>query len=162
MKTEKALFASGCFWGVQYHFDKHEGVVRTRVGYTGGSVVNPTYEQVCEGNTGHREAIEVVFDPAVTTYERLAKLFFETHDFSQVGGQGPDIGEQYTSAVYYYDDSQKEVAERLIAELESTGRRVTTEVLPAGAFYPAEERHQKYYEKTGGAPYCHVYVKKFD
>jgi len=161
MKTEKALFASGCFWGVQHQFDKHDGVVSTLVGYTGGTTENPTYEQVCSEETGHREALEVAFDPVHTTYEALAKLFFETHDFSQVGGQGPDIGYRYTSAVYYTTDKQKEIAENLIAQLEEKGASVTTEVLPAETFYPAEEYHQKYYEKTGGAPYCHMYIKRF-
>ena len=162
MKTEKALFASGCFWGTQHHFDKHDGVVNSIVGYTGGTVESPTYEQVCTGDTGHREAIEVAFDPSTTSYEALVKLFFETHDFSQVGGQGPDIGEQYTSGIYYLSEEQKTTAERLIKELEDKGFRVTTEVLPAEPFYPAEEYHQKYYEKSGGAPYCHVYIKRFD
>lgn len=161
MKTEKAVFASGCFWGTQYHFDKHAGVVNTLVGYTGGHVPNPTYEQVCGGDTGHREAIEIEFDPNQTSFEELAKLFFETHDFSQVGGQGPDIGEQYTSAIYYTTDEQKDVAEQLIEQLEAKGNTVTTAVLPAEPFYAAEDYHQKYYEKTGGAPYCHIYIKKF-
>lgn len=158
---EKAIFASGCFWGTQHLFDKAPGVVSSLVGYTGGEVENPTYEQVCQGDTGHREGIEVEFDPEETSYEEMAKLFFETHDFSQVGGQGPDIGHQYTSAIYYVSEEQKEIAKRLIAELEGKGMSVTTEVLPAEPFYPAEDYHQKYYEKTGGAPYCHVYVKKF-
>lgn len=158
---EKAIFASGCFWGVQSQFDQHDGVVNTLVGYTGGEIANPTYEQVCSEETGHREAIEIEFDPMRTNYEALAKLFFETHDFSQVGGQGPDIGHRYTSAVYYLSDEQKEIAEKLIAELESKGMSVTTEVLPAEPFYAAEDYHQKYYEKTGGAPYCHAYIKKF-
>lgn len=162
MKTEKALFASGCFWGVQYHFDKHEGVLSTLVGFTGGSVENPTYEEVSGGSTGHREAIEIVFDSNTTSYESLARLFFETHDFSQIGGQGPDIGERYTSAAYYFNESQKLIVEHLISELESRGQTVTTQVLPAAPFYPAEEYHQKYYEKTGGAPYCHVYIKRFE
>lgn len=161
MKTEKAIFASGCFWGTQYHFDTHEGVINTLVGYTGGNTQNPTYEEVCEGETGHREAIEIEFNPNVTSFENLVKLFFETHDFSQVDGQGPDLGHQYTSAVYYMTDEQQEVTVRLIEELEAKDLKVTTEVLPAEPFYPAEEYHQKYYEKTGGAPYCHVYVKRF-
>ncbi|PCH92095.1 peptide-methionine (S)-S-oxide reductase [Candidatus Kaiserbacteria bacterium] len=161
MKTEKALFASGCFWGVQYHFDKHDGVIRTTVGYTGGTVEHPTYEQVSTGTTGHREAIEMEFNPSVTTYENLVKLFFETHNFSQIGGQGPDIGEQYTSAIYYYTLEQKEVAERLIMKLEEDGHSVTTVVLPAQTFYAAEEYHQEYYNKKGGVPYCHVYIQRF-
>ncbi len=158
----KALFASGCFWGTQHHFDTHEGVVNSLVGYTGGSIAHPTYEQVCSGDTGHREAIEVEFDPSVTTYEALVKLFFETHNFSQVGGQGPDIGHQYTSAIYYLTDEQKNVAEKLVFELAAKGFVVTTEIIEAETFYPAEEYHQKYYEKSGGVPYCHVYIKRFD
>tara|TARA_B100000900_G_scaffold272053_1_gene232367 strand:+ start:35 stop:523 length:489 start_codon:yes stop_codon:yes gene_type:complete len=162
MKMNKALFASGCFWGTQHHFDTHEGVVNSLVGYTGGSIAHPTYEQVCSGDTGHREAIEVEFDPSVTTYEALVKLFFETHNFSQVGGQGPDIGHQYTSAIYYLTDEQKNVAEKLVFELAAKGFVVTTEIIEAETFYPAEEYHQKYYEKSGGVPYCHVYIKRFD
>tara|TARA_A100001015_G_scaffold208966_1_gene233876 strand:+ start:2678 stop:3166 length:489 start_codon:yes stop_codon:yes gene_type:complete len=162
MKMNKALFSSGCFWGTQHHFDTHEGVVNSLVGYTGGSIAHPTYEQVCSGDTGHREAIEVEFDPSVTTYEALVKLFFETHNFSQVGGQGPDIGHQYTSAIYYLTDEQKNVAEKLVFELAAKGFVVTTEIIEAETFYPAEEYHQKYYEKSGGVPYCHVYIKRFD
>lgn len=161
METKKALFASGCFWGTQHHFNAHTGVVSSLVGYTGGTIENPTYEQVCGGDTGHREAIEVEFDPSVTNYEALAKLFFETHNFSQVGGQGPDIGEQYTSGIYYLSEEQREIAEKLIAELEKKGFTVITEVLPADVFYPAEEYHQEYYKKSGGVPYCHVYIKRF-
>ena len=162
MQNKKATFASGCFWGTQHHFDKAPGVLETVVGYTGGSVENPTYEQVCSGTTGHREAIQVLYDPAQTTFESLTKLFFETHNFSQTDGQGPDIGEQYTSAIYYYDDEQRESAENLITELETKGKTTATALEPAQTFYPAEEYHQKYYEKSGGAPYCHVYVKQFD
>ena len=159
---ETAIFAQGCFWGTQYHFDTHEGVVETLVGYTGGHVPNPTYEQVCSGDTGHREAIQIVFDPTQTSYEALCKLFFETHDQGQVGGQGPDIGEQYTSAVYYTTPEQKATAHMLIDTLTEKSMRVATEVLPVEPFYPAETYHQKYYEKTGGAPYCHIYIQKFD
>ncbi|MBL4644816.1 MAG: peptide-methionine (S)-S-oxide reductase MsrA [Candidatus Pacebacteria bacterium] len=162
IKTEKAIFASGCFWGTQHHFDKHEGVISTLVGYTGGTSENPTYEEVSTDSTGHREAIEIVFDPTRTSYESLTKLFFETHNFSQPNGQGPDIGERYTSAVYYMNEKQKEIAEKLVTELESKNLTVTTKILATLPFYPAEEHHQKYYEKTGGAPYCHVYIKRFN
>lgn len=158
---ETAIFAQGCFWGTQHHFDKHPGVIETFVGYTGGNVEKPTYEQVCTGATGHREGIEVTYDETQTNFEALARLFFETHDQSQVGGQGPDIGEQYTSAIYYTTPEQKTVSEKLIKELEEKELRVTTEILPAEPFYRAEEYHQKYYEKSGGAPYCHIYIKKF-
>jgi peptide methionine sulfoxide reductase msrA/msrB len=156
VKTTRAIFASGCFWGVEYYFNKAKGVIETTVGYTGGHVKNPTYEQVCTGKTGHAEAVEVIFDPAQTDYETLARLFFETHDFTQIGGQGPDIGDQYRSVIYYLDDQQKHTAEKLIKILEAKGYKVATKIEPASEFYNAEKYHQDYYFKTGGTPYCHV------
>ena len=140
---------------MEHCFKEQVGVVRTTVGYTGGWKENPTYEEVCSGQTGHLEAVEVLYDPARLTYEALAKLFFEIHDPTQVDGQGPDIGEQYRSAIFYEDESQKQIAEKLIRELEAKGLRVATRVLPASRFWPAEEYHQDYYEKKGSAPYCH-------
>ena len=160
-KTRKAIFAGGCFWGMEYYFQNAKGVVSTRAGFTGGHKDDPTYEEVSSGTTGHAEAIEVVFDPSKTTYEELAKLFFEIHDPGQSDGQGPDIGHQYRSAVFYLDDSQKETAEKLIKILRAKGFAVVTEVTRAGTFWPANEHHQKYYQKTGGTPYCHRQVKKF-
>ena len=160
-KTEKAIFASGCFWGVQYHFQKAPGVISTTVGYTGGKTENPTYKQVCTDKTGHAEAIEVVFDPAKTTYEKLARLFFETHDFTQLNRQGPDVGTQYRSAVYYLNDDQKHTIIKLINILKDKGHIVKTKISPAKKFYPAENYHQQYYEKTGKTPYCHTYKKIF-
>lgn len=159
--AETAVFASGCFWGSEYVFRNIKGVISTRVGYTGGRRPNPTYEQVCTGTTGHLEAVEITFDPAQTTYETLARLFFETHDPTQTNGQGPDIGEQYRSAVFYRNPQQKETAEKLIRELKTRGVSAATQVLPAATFWPAEEYHQRYYEKTGGKPYCHVHTKRF-
>ncbi len=158
---QKAVFAGGCFWGVEYRFQKVKGVLSTRVGYTGGKTANPTYKEVCTGRTGHAEAMEVTFDPSVVTYETLAKLFFEIHDPTQSDRQGPDVGTQYRSAVFYSDDQQKQVAESLIAQLKGKGYKVVTEVSKAGVFWPAEDYHQEYYEKTGHQPYCHVYQKRF-
>ena len=158
---QRAIFASGCFWGTEYHFQRAPGVLSTRVGYIGGWKEQPTYREVCSGATGHAEATEVVYDPSVTDYETLAKLFFETHDPTQVNRQGPDIGEQYRSEVFYLDEEQKHVAERLIEELEAKGYDVATQVTEATTFWPAEDYHQKYYDKTCKSPYCHIYTKRF-
>jgi len=160
-KTETAIFAGGCFWGVEHFFQRARGVVSTRVGYTGGNAENPTYEEVCAGGTGHAEAVLVTYDPAVTSYEEMAKLFFEIHDPSQVDRQGPDVGAQYRSAVFYLDEKQKAAAAGLIAVLQKKGVRAATRVLPAGKFWPAEEYHQQYYRKNGKAPYCHARQSKF-
>ena len=160
-KTETAFFAGGCFWGTEHLFKEAEGVVSTRVGYMGGSKKNPTYKEVCNANTGHAEAVEVVFDPAKTSYEKIAKYFFEIHDPTQADGQGPDIGNQYRSAVFYTDEDQKKVAEKLIKMLKDKGYQVVTEVTKAATFWEAEDYHQDYYQKTGKAPYCHIYQKRF-
>jgi len=159
--TERAIFASGCFWGSQYVFQNEPGVISTRVGYTGGHTEHPNYKDVCSGRTGHAEAVEVTFDPSKTTYEKLARLFFETHDPTQVDRQGPDVGEQYRSAIFYTNGAQKDIAKHLIVELRASGLDVATQVLPTTKFWPAEEYHQHYYDKTGGAPYCHIYTKRF-
>ncbi|MFA4921900.1 MAG: bifunctional methionine sulfoxide reductase B/A protein [Candidatus Neomarinimicrobiota bacterium] len=160
-KTELAIYAAGCFWGVEHYFKQAPGVLATRVGYTGGQTVNPTYRQVCSGKTGHKEAIEVTYDPTKTTYEELTKLYFEIHDFSQTDGQGPDRGEQYLSYIFYRNASQKQIAENLKALLIQKGFKVATTIEEAGVFYPAEEYHQDYYTKTGKAPYCHFRRKIF-
>jgi peptide methionine sulfoxide reductase msrA/msrB len=158
---QKAIFASGCFWGVEYHFNRADGVISTTVGYTGGSFEDPTYRQVCNGITGHAEAVEVTYDAGVTSYEDLLKLFFETHDFTQTNGQGPDIGAQYRSEIFYLSDWQKTIAEKLIGELSDKGYNVATHVTLAGTFWSAEDYHQDYYEKNGQSPYCHVYTQIF-
>lgn len=160
-KTERAIFASGCFWGTEYHMQRVPGVLATTVGYIGGHVDNPTYKQVCTDRTGHAEAVEVVYDPARTCYETLARLFFETHDFTQLNRQGPDIGRQYRSGVFYLNDEQKQIAENLVQVLRQKGYDVKTEITPASTFWPAEDYHQDYYNKTQKTPYCHIYRRIF-
>ncbi len=158
---ETAYFASGCFWGTQYHFMKAKGVISTTVGYMGGHTKNPTYKEVCTGETGHVETTEVVFDNSKTTYEDMIKLYFETHDFTQVGGQGPDIGDQYRSVIFYTSTSQKQIAEKYIGILSDKGYKVATVLHPAPEFWKAEDYHQEYYDKKQGTPYCHIYRKIF-
>lgn len=160
-QTETAIFAGGCFWGVEYQLSKTPGVISVESGYTGGKVDNPTYEQVCSRRTGHAEAVRVTFDPSKVSYETLARLFFEIHDPTQADGQGPDIGDQYRSEVFYTSSAQQQTAEKLIAELRRKGYDVVTRITPASRFWPAEEYHQNYYENKGTKPYCHAYTKRF-
>lgn len=159
--TEIAYLASGCFWGTEYHLQKLEGVLSTTVGYTGGHVEYPTYKQVCTGETGHAEVAKVVYDPALVSYEDILKLYFETHNPGQVDGQGPDIGTQYRSEIFYTSDAQRQMAEKLINVLEDKGIKVVTKVTPAQPFFEAEDYHQDYYDQKGTTPYCHIYQKKF-
>jgi len=161
-KTEKAIFAGGCFWGVEYHFEKQEGVLETAVAYVGGELENPSYEKVCSGMSGHAEAVEITFDPEKVSYEKLLKLFFEIHDFTQVNRQGPDIGEQYRTAIFYLDENQKYIANKIIKQLFQKGYKVATTLEKADIFYPAENYHQNYYNKNGKYPYCHSYKKIFE
>jgi len=149
-KTQTAIFAAGCFWGVEDKFRKTQGVISTEVGYTGGHVKNPTYKQVCTDKTGHAEAVKITFDPSLISYEELLRVFFSIHDATQINRQGPDIGRQYRSAIFYFNSAQKMAAEKIVKELESSGRRgksIATEILPASIFNKAEEYHQQYYEK---------------
>ena len=157
----RAIFAGGCFWGVEHHFQQIDGVESVVSGYIGGDVDSPSYEEVCRGRTGHAEAVEVRFDPSRVTYEQLARAFFEIHDPTQVDRQGPDVGTQYRSAVFYLDDAQKAWAEALIAELTELGYDVATKVVPAGTFWAAEDYHQDYIEKHPDR-YCHARVARFD
>ncbi|NLJ82686.1 MAG: peptide-methionine (S)-S-oxide reductase MsrA [Bacteroidales bacterium] len=160
-KENIAIFAGGCFWGVEHLMQRQKGVISVESGYTGGSTENPTYEQVCSQIGGHAEAVRIVFDDKLTDYKTLAKLFFEIHDPTQLNRQGPDVGLQYRSEIFYLTEEQKEIAERLIATLKNKGFDVKTKLTPASTFYVAEEYHQKYYKNKGTLPYCHVYTKRF-
>lgn len=153
---QKAIFAAGCFWGVQHYFDQVPGVTKSVVGYTGGHVVDSTYEAVCRGGTGHAEAALLEFDSSIVSYKNLVRHFFRIHDPTQFNRQGPDVGEQYRSAIFYFDDAQKRAAEHVRDSVQSSlGSQVVTQLAPAGEFYIAEEYHQKYVEKTGRGM-CHV------
>lgn len=156
-----AYFASGCFWGTEYHFMKAKGVTETTVGYMGGFTQSPTYREVCSGTTGHIETTEIVYNPAQTSFEELLKLYYETHNFEQVGGQGPDIGEQYQSVIFYVNDEQKALAEKYKKILRDKGYSPATQLRPAPEFWAAEDYHQEYYSKKNGTPYCHIYRKIF-
>ncbi|MDH4230264.1 MAG: peptide-methionine (S)-S-oxide reductase MsrA [Nitrospirota bacterium] len=150
--TGKAMFGAGCFWGVQVAFDSLEGVTATSVGYSGGRVEHPTYQQVCSGTTGHAEVVEVTFDPQIVSYEQLLNLFWAIHDPTQVNRQGPDVGTQYHSCVFVYDAEQGKQANASRDALAASGRLsrpVATRIEPAGPFWPAEDYHQKYLEKRG-------------
>ncbi|MCP5048644.1 MAG: bifunctional methionine sulfoxide reductase B/A protein [bacterium] len=159
--TERAIFASGCFWGTEYHFKKKKGVLMTAVGYIGGHKDNPTYREVCAKTSGHAEATEVIYDPSKVSYEELTKLFFETHDPTQVNRQGPDVGDQYRSEIFYLNDEQKEIGQKLIDTLKEKGLNVATKLTEATRFWSGEDYHQDYYEKKNGTPYCHFYTKRF-
>lgn len=159
--TLYAYFAGGCFWGVEYFFNKQDGVVDALSGFMGGDTKNPTYQDVCYKDTGHIEVVQVEYDPQVISYEDLTKLFFEIHNPSQEGGQGPDIGSQYLSAVFVSNEEEKNTVEKLINILQNKALHVATKILPKAEFYKAEDYHQYYYEKTGKTPYCHSYVKRF-
>lgn len=144
---EKATFAAGCFWGIQQVFDETPGVVKTTVGYTGGTKKNPSYEDVCTGETGHAESIEVEFDPEKTSYGKMLEVFWKHHNPTTMNRQGPDIGTQYRSAIFYHDEKQKKIAEKTKKEVQKKFEMpVVTEIVKAGEFYPAEDYHQKYYK----------------
>ena len=155
-KQNKAIFAAGCFWGVQTYFDQVPGVISSRVGYTGGHTENPTYEQVCSHTTGHAEAVEVTFDPEKVSYDTLVRQFFRMHNPTQLNRQGPDIGDSYRSAIFYISDEQKNIAEKIKDELAPNfDKPIVTELTEVSEFYKAEEYHQKYTEKTG-IGMCHI------
>lgn len=151
----RAVFGGGCFWGVEYYLQQQPGVLMTSVGYSGGTTEYPTYREVCSGKTGHTEVVEVIFDPTVTSFTKLAKYFFEIHNPTQLNRQGLDVGEQYRSVVFCANEAQRKAAEKIIVDLKKQGIKVVTKVLPAARFWPAEDYHQNYYRKKGGVPYCH-------
>ena len=155
-KMEKAMFAAGCFWGVESIFQQIDGVVDTTVGYTGGTTDSPTYREVCSKDTGHAEAIEIVYDPAKVSYEKLLDIFWRAHDPTTLNRQGPDIGTQYRSVVFYYTPEQKAVAEKAMAEAQKKWKKpIVTQLVSGGVFYPAEAYHQDYFEKKGIKKSCH-------
>ena len=159
--TEEALLAGGCFWGVDYFLRQLPGVLNVEVGYSGGMIANPTYDQVCDGHTGHYEVARVLFDSKKTDYSTVLKRYFEIHDPTQHSGQGPDIGQRYQSAIFYYNEAQHEQANQLILRLKANGYDVATRLLVAQTFWPAENYHQNYYTKHAKLPYCHHPVARF-
>lgn len=157
VNLKQAMFGAGCFWGVQYSFDQIKGVVESEVGYAGGHSANPTYKSVCTDTTGHAEVVHLWYDSEIVSYRELLKVFWENHDPTTMNRQGPDIGSQYRSVVFYYDSEQKELAEKSKEELAKSGKYsnpIVTEIIPAGQFYKAEDYHQKYFIKTG-QKVCH-------
>ena len=160
-EIEVGIFACGCFWGTQHQYQIQKGVLNTLAGYTGGQEAFPSYADVRDHKTHHVEAVIVEFDPKQVSYESLCKLFFEIHDPAQTDGVGPDLGPQYRSCIFYRNEQQKETAERVIQILRDKGYEVNTLLLPEEPLYIGEAYHQRYYEKTGGDPYCHVRTKKF-
>ncbi|MDQ7045885.1 MAG: bifunctional methionine sulfoxide reductase B/A protein [Sulfurimonas sp.] len=158
---KKAYFAGGCFWGVEYHFEKLDGVKSVDSGYMGGHIKNPTYRQVTRKKTGHLEVVEVVYNSNKVSYESLVKLFFEIHDPTQKNGQGPDIGSQYLSAIFTSNKKEKEIIYKLVGILNQKGLDIATKIHPLVPFYKAEDYHQDYYANKGKKPYCHSYKKLF-
>jgi len=161
-RRERAVFAAGCFWGVESQFQQVEGVLETTAGFTGGDTDDPTYQEVCMGSTGHAEAVEVIFDNSTVSFEELSRLFFEIHDPTTVDRQGPDIGSQYRSAVFYSTDAQRETLETLITNLHARGYDVVTQVELLRDFWSAEDYHQDYFVRNGVGSSCHYRIDRFD
>lgn len=157
IKTDTATLAAGCFWCVEAVFQELKGVLSVTSGYTGGKIKNPTYREVCSGLTGHAEACQIIFDPAVITYDELLEAFWSSHDPTTLNRQGADQGTQYRSAIFYHNEDQKKLAESYKAKLNAEnafGKPIVTEISPASVFYKAEDYHQNYYNENGDAPYC--------
>ncbi len=156
----KAIFAAGCFWGVQYYYDQIPGVTASTVGYIGGHTEDPTYEDVCTHTTGHAEAVELEYNPDEVSYEALVRQLFYMHDPTQLNRQGPDVGDQYRSAIFYFDDVQRETAQQIKDELQAgKNQPIVTQIVPAVTYYEAEDYHQKYAERTGRGM-CHIPYKE--
>lgn len=159
-QLSKAYFAGGCFWGVEYFFERQDGVKEVISGYMGGWVDNPTYRDVSYTHSGHYEVIEVLYDPQLVDYKSLTSLFFNIHDPTQIGAQGPDVGDQYSSMIFYNSKSEKDISLNLISTLEGKGYAISTELKKSSTFWKAEENHQDYYKKNNGTPYCHAFVQR--
>ena len=163
LRTETATFANGCFWCTEAIFEELKGVKNATSGYAGGTSENPTYKEVCSGTTGHAECLQIIYDPAVISFDELLEVFWETHDPTTLNRQGADAGTQYRSAVFYHSEEQKQKAEKYKAELDKSGafnKPIVTEITPAGKFYPAENYHQQYYENNENLnPYCKIVIR---
>jgi len=159
LKLEKATFAAGCFWCVEAVFQRLKGVKSVVSGYTGGTKANPTYEEVCRETTGHAEAAQITFDPKQISYGKLLDVFWKAHDPTQLNRQGPDVGEQYRSAIFYHDEKQKKLAEKSkVNEQKNFDKPIITEIKPLTKFYKAEDYHQNYYSNNRNAPYCRLVI----
>lgn len=159
--TSEAILAGGCFWGIEYLFKQFPGVIKTEVGYTGGAIKYPHYQEVCTGTSGHVEAVRIIFDIEKTTFYKVIKYFLEIHDPTQRNGQGPDVGSQYLSIIFYYNEEQKKISQHLIYALIQKNYDVVTKILPVKIFWAAEAYHQNYYAKHKKMPYCHHYTARF-
>jgi peptide-methionine (S)-S-oxide reductase len=161
-KTETATFGTGCFWCTEAVFQELKGVIKVTSGYSGGQAINPTYEEVCSGTTGHAECLQIVFDPSVISFDELLEVFWESHDPTQLNRQGNDVGTQYRSAIFYHNEEQKEKAEHYKAELDKAGayaKPIVTEITAFTKFYPAEDYHKDYFKLHGSQPYCYLVIK---
>ena len=160
--TDIATFGTGCFWCTEAIFQELKGVLKVTSGYMGGTVPNPSYEEVCTGTTGHAECLQITYDPSVISYDELLEVFWESHDPTTLNRQGNDIGTQYRSAIFYHNEEQRQKAEHYKAGLDKQGaypNPIVTEITPAGTFYPAEDYHQNYYNDHGSQPYCYLVIK---
>lgn len=162
VKTDTATFGTGCFWCTEAVFQQLEGVLKATSGYSGGHIANPTYKDVCTGETGHAECLQIVYDPTKVTYDELLEAFWQVHDPTTLNKQGNDVGTQYRSAIFYHNEEQKQKAEKYKAELDKSGaweNPVVTEIVPAQTFYKAEDYHQNYYNDNGSQPYCYFVIR---